>query len=130
MWNDRRRLDEVSPLADPDVGASRPGLVSRDEQQLVATIDPRGTLHLVGEADIATEHVVRAALEQLCQSAPPHRIDLRGLEFADARSVGLLAGAAASAAVHLVLMSPRPPVARVIEILRLAGIPNVDIEDA
>ena len=130
MGSDRRRLDDAPRVADLDVGAPGAAPVSPDEQQLVGTIDPSGTLHLVGEADMATEHVVRAALEELCQGAPPHRIDLRGLEFADARSIGLLAEAAAPPAVHLVLLSPRPLVARVIEILRLAALPNVDIEDA
>lgn len=120
-------VDDVPPLAD-DVGASRPAVASFDEQQLVATIDPSGTLHLVGEADIATEHVVRVALERLRQTAPPHRIDLRGLEFVDARSIGLLVSAA-SAWAHLTLVSPRPPVARVLEVLRLAALPNIDIED-
>lgn len=80
---------------------------------LEVRLDLHGVLRLAGEADMSTEHLVRAGIDQLRAAPPPHRVDLSELSFIDARCLGLLL----DSPEPLVLVNPRPNVRRVLEVL-------------
>ena len=87
------------------------------------------TLHLLGELDVATETMLNEALQPLVTDGGTVTIDLSGLDFIDSSGVRALvrgAGALGNGG-RLELADPAPAVKRVLDLMRLDTIPNVEV---
>lgn len=99
-------------------------------QVVVADAGPgRIRLRVVGDVDLATADTLADALLRAVQGATgPVEVDLSDVGFLDARGVAVLVRAGAAAGTHggvLRLLSPRPPVRRVLELTRVAAVCEV-----
>jgi anti-anti-sigma factor len=106
-------------------------MTSRDETRPLATFDlsvdgSRATIAIAGELDLATRAELAAALaEAKAPGIVAVRLDLRGVEFIDAGSIGLVLGArrdleARGASLRVAAASP--PALRVLDVLGLMGL--------
>jgi anti-sigma B factor antagonist len=90
-------------------------------------VAPDGTalLSIAGELDVATEGVVRAALDEALARQPVRVVvDLAGVEFIDSSGLLLLVATAASA-VAFEVRNPSCVVRRVIELAGVASMLNL-----
>lgn len=90
--------------------------------------EPEG-LRLVGELDIASDRELADALETEIARGGDVTLDLSGLEFIDSSGVRALirAAEALQSKGRLILRSPAPPVKRVLDLMRLDTVPNMEI---
>jgi anti-anti-sigma factor len=89
--------------------------------------DADGVLHLVGELDLASaEGFLGQALGDL-DSRPEIVLDLSKLSFLDSSGIRAFLTLAARLRDGIVLQHPQPAVARVLEIVRLEGVPGIRV---
>ena len=108
-------LPRAAPL-DHEAGLLR--IQIRHEEQQVALV-------LCGEADVSTGVFLAGAIGRAANERLPVVLDLGGLTFIDAHSIGLIVGAVRSLREHgidLVVRSPRPNVRHLLVILGLAAL--------
>jgi anti-anti-sigma factor len=94
----------------------------------IASPDP-ATLVLRGELDLSNADELDEALKPLVDRGGTVTVDLSDLTFADSSGIGVLMRAARNAdgKVALVLLNPRPNVAKVFRIMGLDQIPSLEV---
>jgi anti-anti-sigma factor len=139
-------LDELAgqgvpvPRPDPQLQELRRRVFAAIEEGLAASegglirMEPGeapGSYRLIGEIDMTVAEQVTGVLEADLRSGYPLLLDLSGLTFMDSTGIRLLiqlARSAQSAGVGpVVLVSPRPPIVRVLGLAVPGGIPGVEI---
>jgi anti-anti-sigma factor len=94
----------------------------------IGSTDP-ATLVLSGELDLSNADQLDEALTPLVDRGGTVTLDLSDLTFADSSGIGVLMRAARNAdgAVALVLLNPRPNVAKVFRIMGLDQMPSLEV---
>jgi anti-anti-sigma factor len=118
-------LEQPSAAADTEVtsiGLDRP----RDLLSIVWTGNP-GSVRLVGEADLSTEHQLAHALERLAGQPGDITLDVGDLRFIDAHSIGLLVRTATALPPpsRLVLRHATGGVAKVLTLVDIGDHPRI-----
>jgi anti-anti-sigma factor len=118
-------LEQPSAAADTEVtsiGLDRP----RDLLSIVGTGNP-GSVRLVGEADLSTEHQLAHALERLAGQPGDITLDVGDLRFIDAHSIGLLVRTATALPPpsRLVLRHATGGVAKVLTLVDIGDHPRI-----
>ena len=90
----------------------------------IERLEPGNGFRLTGEVDAATAPKLLLAIEPALDGSGDVTLDLGGLRFMDSTGVRVLLGALRELRDHdrrLVLLSPTPPVAEVLELIGLAA---------
>ena len=124
-WEERdKRRDTLTTSQEADDStADGPGLTVRRE-------DDGRLLVLSGELDLATAHVLQAALDGGSDAGGDLTLDLAGLEFMDSTGIKLIITAARKreGKGRLVLRSPAAPIRRVLDLVQIDRVPSVKVE--
>jgi anti-anti-sigma factor len=80
------------------------------------------TVFAVGEFDLATAHLIADALARACELDVPVVVDLSGVRFADASTLGLVVQAHTRLAARGRELSVASPSAAVLRLMELTGL--------
>lgn len=115
---------EVS-VADPKPAGAASATRSVASAALFRVEHSEGRLALVGELDVAGWSSLEQAFDAALSDSRKLVVDLSGLRFIDAHSIGLLISAASRCPLEL--RSPRPIVERVFDVLGVGDHPRIAV---
>ena len=94
-----------------------------------ARADPEGVLWLAGEFDLAVLDAFQAAVDGALQTQRELVLDLSELTFLDSTGIRAILVLAGQVSGGVVIRRPRPPVRRVLDLVRVDGHRGIRIED-